>query len=317
MLTSPWLVLPGVLPLGLVVFGFFGLAWVPLWSLPGALLSGASPFHLWGLLAPEHLPGILSPAVGLAMAALGLLLAPGLFRLRRWWDGLLLGPTRSADLAGRVRQLTESRADALDTQAAELRRIERDLHDGAQARLVAVGLSLATAEHLLDSDPRTARELLARARGSAATALGELRDLVRGIHPPVLAERGLADAVRAVALDGPLPVEVTAALPGRFPAPVESAAYFATCEALANAGRHARATRIHVELGHSGELLRIVVRDDGRGGADPARGTGLRGIERRLGSFDGRIHLHSPPGGPTVLTMEIPCASSSPRTSTC
>ena len=142
----------------------------------------------------------------------------------------------STVLAQRVRQLTETRADAVDAQAAELRRIERDLHDGAQARLVAVGLSLATVERLLDTDPAAARALLAQARESSATALTELRDLVRGIHPPVLAERGLADAVRALALDTPLPVDVTAELAGRLPAPVESAAYFAVVRGAGQRG---------------------------------------------------------------------------------
>jgi signal transduction histidine kinase len=317
MITSPWLVLPAVLPLVLVVLGFFGLVWAPLWSAPWAALAGASPFYLWDQLPLDPLPGILSPVAGLAVTVVGLLLAPPLFALRRWWDRLLLSPTRSATLAQRVRQLTESRAEALDTQAAELRRIERDLHDGAQARLVSVGLNLATAEHLLDSDPQAARSLIAKARESSATALTELRNLVRGIHPPVLAERGLADAVRAVALDCPIPVRVSVELPGRFAAPVESAAYFATCEALANAGRHGGAGAISVDIGFAEERLTIVVRDDGHGGADPSRGTGLRGITRRLGSFDGHVHLHSPPGGPTVVTMEIPCALSSPRTSTC
>jgi signal transduction histidine kinase len=225
-------------------------------------------------------------------------------------------PTASTVLAHRVRQLTETRADAVDAQAAELRRIERDLHDGAQARLVAVGMSLATVERLLETDPAAARALVAQARETSATALTELRDLVRGIHPPVLAERGLAEAVRAIALDTPLPVDVTADLAGRLPAPVEAAAYFATVEALANAARHARATRVRVDLRHVDAVLRISVSDDGRGGADPDRGTGLRGVRRRLAPFDGVMHVHSPVGGPTVVTMEIPCALSSPRIST-
>jgi signal transduction histidine kinase len=323
LLGSAWLVGPGLVPLGLAVAGFVGLVWVPLWwvpfGVPTGLVTGrwSSPFPVWDALPFDAVPGLVSPLVGLAVAAVGLAVAGPLLRVRRWWDGLLLGPTPAARLAQRVRQLTASRADAVDTQASELRRIERDLHDGAQARLVHVGLSLATVEQLLDTDPEAAHALLAHARQSSATALEELRDLVRGIHPPVLAERGLADAVRAIALDSPLQVDVVVRLPGRLDAPVESAAYFAVCELLANAGRHGGAARVAIELAHDGAVLRIVVRDDGRGGADPARGTGLRGITRRLGTFDGALVLHSPPGGPTVVTMEIPCASSSPRTSTC
>src|SRR5690606_20792708 len=141
-------------------------------------------------------------------------------------------------------------------------------------------------------------KLLAQARETSATALTELRDLVRGIHPPVLAERGLGDAVRAVALDAPLPVEVTVDLSGRPAAPVESAAYFATVEALANAARHSGASRVAIDIRHADDVLRITVTDDGRGGADPARGTGLLGIKRRLGTFDGTLTIESPPGGP-------------------
>jgi signal transduction histidine kinase len=139
---------------------------------------------------------------------------------------------------------------------------------------------------------------------------------VRGIHPPVLSERGLGDAVRALALDAGIPVRVSVDLPGRPPAPVESAVYFAVSEVLANAVRHAGATAITVDMRHRDGVLRAAVRDDGRGGADPAGGTGLRGIERRLGSFDGTLAVRSPHGGPTEVTLEVPCALSSPKTST-
>jgi signal transduction histidine kinase len=177
-------------------------------------------------------------------------------------------------------------------------------------------MSLSTIERLLDTDPQAARELLAKTRESAATALRELREVVRGIHPPVLAERGLGDAVRALALDSPLAATVTVRLPQRLPDPIEAAAYFAVAEALGNAARHAEARQVRILLEQVDGLLRIVVRDDGKGGADPTRGSGLRGLARRLGMFDGTVTVASPPGGPTELTMEIPCASSSPRTST-
>ncbi|HEX6468956.1 MAG TPA: sensor histidine kinase [Streptosporangiaceae bacterium] len=256
-------------------------------------------------------------ALGAAYLLVGLAVNP---TIMRWHAGLtraFLAPTKEQELSLRVAHLAETRSDALDTQAAELRRIERDLHDGAQARLVAMGMSLTAIEHLLERDPEQAKKLLAQARESSSKALAELRDLVRGIHPPVLAERGLGDAVQALALASSLRTEVTVELPGRLPAPVESAAYFAVSEVLTNAAKHGGAHRAWIDVRHADGMLRVSVTDDGHGGADPARGTGLRGIERRLATFDGVLALSSPPGGPTIVTMELPCASSSPRTSSC
>jgi signal transduction histidine kinase len=227
----------------------------------------------------------------------------------------LLAPNEKTRLAQRVQELTASRAETVDTSAAELRRIERDLHDGAQARLVSLGMSLGLAEELLGADPGTARTLLAEARASSSEALAELRDLVRGIHPPVLADRGLVGAVEALALASSLPVSITAEVPGRLPAPVESAAYFAVAEALANAIKHSGATGIDVTMLHSSESLDISVRDDGTGGAASELGTGLRGIQRRLAAFDGTLTVESPPGGPTIVAMVLPCASSLPKIS--
>ena len=254
--------------------------------------------------------------VGVAAMVLAPVLAP---TLRRWhdrWTPVLLAPTKSARLTQRVERLTETRADAVDSQAAELRRIERDLHDGAQGRLVAMGMALRTVERLLDVDPSTARRLIVEVRENTSIALTEIRDLVHGIHPPVLAERGLADAVRVVALDCPLDVEVAADLPGRLDPPVESAAYFAVRELLTNAAKHSGASRVRVSVRHADQVLRIQVYDDGRGGVDPGGGTGLLGVRRRLGTFDGVLDVRSPVGGPTTLTMEIPCELSSRRTST-
>jgi signal transduction histidine kinase len=221
---------------------------------------------------------------------------------------VMLAPSEQAQLSARVRQLTESRAETVDTQAAELRRIERDLHDGAQARLVSVGLSLGLAEEKLRDNPDQARRLLAEARTANSEALAELRDLVRGIHPPVLADRGLVGAVQALALSGPTPVEVHTNLDGRLPARVESAAYFAVAEALANAVKHSGATTIDIGLTRADDQLRLEVRDDGRGGANPENGSGLRGVEQRLAAFDGTVHVYSPSGGPTVVVMELPLA---------
>ncbi|MEU2086343.1 ATP-binding protein, partial [Streptomyces albus] len=155
----------------------------------------------------------------------------------------------------------------------------------------------------------------AQARENSAEALTELRDLVRGIHPPVLAERGLGDAAKALALRMAIPVEVDVDLPGRFPEPVESAAYFAVSEVLTNAAKHAGAERVWLDIHHTaadGGMLRIAVTDDGRGGADLTKGSGLAGVERRLGQFDGILALNSPPGGPTMITMEIPCRPTKP-----
>ncbi len=226
----------------------------------------------------------------------------------------MLAPAGQAELAWRARHLAQTRAEAVDAGAAEMRRIERDLHDGAQARLVAMGMTLDAADQLLAGNP-AARALLAEARESSAKALAELRDLVRGIHPPVLADRGLVDAVHALALNLPLRVHFASELAGRPPAPVESAAYFAASELLANVSKHAHAGQVWIDLRHEGGMLRVDVADDGTGGADPACGTGLAGIERRLAAFDGVLAVSSPPGGPTVVTMEIPCALSSLKTS--
>ena len=225
----------------------------------------------------------------------------------------LLSVSEKSRLAQRVEQLAVSRAETVDTQSAELRRIERDLHDGAQARLVSLGMSLAMAEQALARDPDAARALLSEARTASSDALAELRDLVRGIHPPVLADRGLVGAVQALALAAPLPVEVDAQIDGRLPAPVESAAYFAVAEALTNVIKHARAEHAWIQLSHDGDVLIARIKDDGAGGADPSGGTGLRGIERRLSAFDGNVAVKSPPGGPTELAMVLPCVSSSPK----
>lgn len=323
-----------VLPAALAWYGPFGLITPAVATYFG---GGHSAFH--GALfnsTVAALPG----GVALYTAALPLAHA-GRVRHGRWLP-VLLGPApcvasdvalenERRRLAARVVELTETRTATLDTAAAELRRIERDLHDGAQARLVALGMNLGALGALMESDPARARRLITQMRDDSAKALTELRDLVRGIHPPVLAERGLPDAVRALALDAPMEAEVDAVLPGRPEAPIESALYFAVSELLANAAKHSGAEivriTLHYEDGDRDEkgdgdgsldgVLRCTVRDDGRGGADPdaERGSGLRGVRRRLAAFDGRVAVHSPPGGPTVVTMELPCVLSSPRTS--
>ncbi|MEU3194104.1 histidine kinase [Streptomyces sp. NPDC006992] len=222
----------------------------------------------------------------------------------------MLEPTREMLLSRRVTELYETRHDAVDTSAAELRRIERDLHDGAQARLVAMGMSLGTIEALVERDPARAKQMIAQARENSAEALTELRDLVRGIHPPVLAERGLPDALRALALRMPVPVEEDIELPGRFEEPLESAVYFAVSELLTNAAKHSRAAKVWLDVLYvgapDGSAIRVTVTDDGRGGAALGSGSGLEGVQRRLAQFDGVMALSSPPGGPTMITLEVP-----------
>ncbi len=301
----------GVVSLAVPLYGVEGLTLLPLW------LHLSTGWYGYGLFWPIETTaeGWLAAPQGLLILMLGLAAAPWL----RWVDArfakLFLAPTRAAELRLRVTQLTVTRADTVDAQAAELRRIERDLHDGAQARLVALGMTIGLAEELIERDPAAARKLLAEAREASSTALVELRHLVRGIHPPVLAERGLDGAVRALALSLPVPVVVDTDLPGRPETPVESAAYFAVAEALANVNRHSGARTSWVTMRCADDRLVMVVGDDGVGGADPRGGTGLHGMERRLAAFDGTMTVSSPPGGPTVVTMELPCVLSSPRTS--
>ncbi|MER5303412.1 sensor domain-containing protein [Streptomyces lasiicapitis] len=249
-------------------------------------------------------------ALGTGLAVLALFANPAIVRGHFLLSRTLLAPTasmRERALTQRVDRLEETRHDAVDTSAAELRRIERDLHDGAQARLVAMGMDLGTIEALVEKDPAKAKEMLAKARQNSGEALTELRDLVRGIHPPVLAERGLGDAVKALALRLPVATDVDVDLAGRADEPVEAAAYFAVSETLTNAVKYAEADRIWVDVHHEHGMLRIAVTDNGKGGAAVGTGSGLSGIERRLGTFDGVLAVSSPVGGPTMVTMEIPC----------
>ncbi|GAB3005974.1 sensor histidine kinase [Saccharothrix stipae] len=216
-----------------------------------------------------------------------------------------------ARLRRQVSTLRETRLRVVDAQAAELQRIERDLHDGAQARIVAAGMTLALADRKLRSaglaeDPARADVLTARRQ--LDDALAELRRLVRGIYPPILTDRGLAAALTALAGDAPLGVVVEAGELGELPPAVESAAYFVVAEALANAVKHAAADECSISLRRSGGVLAVAVRDDGRGGADPS-GSGLDGLRRRVEALDGTMEITSPPGGPTTVLAELPCAS--------
>ena len=303
------------------------LLWL-LVNLPAGVVLGLLPAFLvvaggWTLVAdfgnlffgwwPGTSPGFWAQVFLLSMFPLGVLLGPRLLKAHAQAASSLLAPTREA-MAAQVGQLAESRSQAVDASAAELRRIERDLHDGAQARLVSLGMNIGFAEEVLRDNPDLALNLLAEARTSSGQALVELRTLVRGIHPPVLAERGLDGAVRALALSLPLPVDLHIDLAGRASAPVESALYFAIAEALANVIKHSGANRAWVQLEYDSGKLVAIVGDNGTGGATPGSGGGLRGVERRLAAFDGVIAVTSPVGGPTLVTMELPCELSLART---
>ena len=214
------------------------------------------------------------------------------------------------DLERRVERLTETRAGAVDAAQAELARIERDLHDGAQARLVAAAMDLGMAEQKLDADdPAAARELIAQARGETQRALAELRDLARGIRPALLSERGLGAAVTSLAArGGGVPATVDYHVDVPLPQQVETAAYFVVSEALANVAKHAGARTAAVRIERRGDRLEVEIRDDGQGGADPAGG-GLTGLRKRVEALDGTLLVSSPAGGPTILRAELPCAS--------
>ncbi|WP_051807446.1 sensor histidine kinase [Actinoplanes subtropicus] len=300
----------GLITVLVPAYGLAGVGLLPLWLFLGHVWFGYGAFRPTANLGEAWL----ALPQGLAILVTGLAVAPLLRRTDALFARLFLAPTSAAELRLRVAHLTTTRTDAIDAQAAELRRIERDLHDGAQARMVSVGMTIGLAERLVRRDPAAALKLLAEARASSKAALADLRQLVQGIHPPVLAERGLEGAVRALVLHLPLRTEVTSRLSGRLETPVESAVYFAVAEALANTGRHSRARTAWVSMRHDDGRPVVEVGDDGIGGADPGRGTGLQGIERRLSAFDGTVTVSSPANGPTVVTMEVPRELSSPKT---
>jgi signal transduction histidine kinase len=213
-----------------------------------------------------------------------------------------------AELRARVEELQTSRARIVRVGLEERRRLERDLHDGAQQRLVALRLQLRLARDQAAKDPAVTQRMLDGAMTELDEALAELRELARGIHPAVLADRGLEPALSALAGRAPLPVEVKSAPDERLPAPVEAAAYFVVAEALTNVARYAQASRASVAVERQNGHAVVEVRDDGVGGADPTRGTGLVGLQDRLAALDGRLEVESPTGGGTVVRADIPCA---------
>ena len=219
----------------------------------------------------------------------------------------LLGPSRAEELEYQVERLAQTRAGVVDAADAERRRLERDLHDGTQQRLVslAMRLGMARAER---PDATQAHQVIAEAHEEAKAALAELRHLVRGLHPAVLEDRGLDAALSGVAARLPIPVRLTVDVPGRPPPTIEAVAYFVVSEGLTNIAKHAQASQAEVFVQRANDRLHIIVSDDGLGGADPARGTGLAGLAKRAASVDGTFEITSPPGGPTLLTVDLPCA---------
>src|SRR5215470_14113349 len=311
---KPWPVGPWLTAATWRQLGFHLLA-LPTGVAGGALVAACwlAPAAAIGYLAAGHPPAAGAAAVA---AAAGLLLAaPWLARQVTRADvasaRALLGPGRSEELAQRVESLAQSRADVVAAADAERRRIERDLHDGAQQRLVSLAMNLGMARERFADAPEPVRRAIADAHDEAVLALSELREFIRGLHPAVLNDRGLDAALSGLAARAPLPVRLRVDVPRPASPSVEAVAYFIVSEALTNVAKHAQATRAEVTVTRAGDLLRIAVTDDGRGGAVPSAGdsTGLRGLAQRAAAVDGTLSIDSPPGGPTTITAELPCES--------
>ncbi|MFA1545783.1 sensor histidine kinase [Actinomadura chokoriensis] len=292
-----------------------GLAVIAAWA--GGLVLATSGAYAWALPGSSPLSMVdkaHSVRIG-ALTLLGLLLlaaAPWIAAAVRRLDAraaaALLGPDRARELERRVEDLAEKRASVVDAADIERRRIERDLHDGAQQRLVSLALNLGLARETLTGVPDEAMQVIVAAHEEAKEALTELRTLIRGLHPAVLEDRGLDAALSGVAARVPLPVRLRVEAEPRASSTVEAVAYFVVSEALTNAVRHAKADEVDIAVVRRGDVLRVTVRDDGVGGADPSGGTGLTGLARRVGSVDGTFRITSPAGGPTTVTVELPCA---------
>ncbi|MFF5080370.1 sensor histidine kinase [Actinoplanes sp. NPDC000266] len=302
---STWGMVLGILGISLPLYAVQDLTFPLWWTLvPAGTGPGIVFWYVDGLFG-----ALLVCLYGVFWLAVCVFGHPILARVQAWPGRTLLAPPAGADLSLRVAQLTATRAAALDAHAAELRRIERSLHDGAQNRLVAVTVLLGAARRQVARDPDGAGELLERAQGAAEQALAELRTVVKTILPPVLDGRGLDGALKALTADSGVPCKLEVDLPGRCAASVEATAYFVVAEALTNITRHSRATSATVSVSLAERNLRIRVEDDGRGGADEANGSGIKGIRRRVEAYDGRLTMESPPGGPTTMWVELPCGS--------
>jgi signal transduction histidine kinase len=298
-------------PVGLTGFALLTTLWSTALALVtlvsfGWLLPAGSAY---GIADYEPVSVTAACVSSVVLAAGAVLTARGLAWLDVRLARSLLQSSRVEVLAKRVTALAESRADVVDAADAERRRIERDLHDGAQQRLVSLAMNLGMARaNLADADPQ-ARAAIEQAHDEAKQALVELRDLVRGLHPAVLDDRGLDAALSGIAARSPVPVRLRVSVPARPSRTIEAIAYFVVSEALANVAKHARADRAEVEVTRTGDVLRIVISDTGQGGADPRAGTGLRGLGQRIGSVDGALRIDSPAGGPTAIIVELPCES--------
>ncbi|MFF9374043.1 sensor histidine kinase [Streptomyces griseoluteus] len=303
----PWAVFSFSVAISFWTYGWALLTY-PLWFWVFPMWAGQGGIQLYG--DDHHSVYLDNPFEITATALVGLvftLLTPWVLRGLTTVDGLLvrglLGPSR---LTARVEELESDRGVVVDTAAADLRRIERDLHDGAQARLVNLAMGLGLAKEKLHHDPETAARMVEEAHGEVKTALKELRDLARGIHPAVLTDRGLDAALSAIATRCTVPVTLTVDLPTR-PAPaIEGITYYTASELLQNISKHSHAHHATLDLWHTPHHLKLQIRDDGIGGADAGRGTGLAGLAERLGAVDGVLVIDSPPGGPTVITAELP-----------
>ncbi|MFJ3145693.1 sensor histidine kinase [Streptomyces halstedii] len=295
-----------------VAVTFWATGWTaftyPLWRWVFPTYVGVGGIQLYGddthqvyLDSPFELA--VTSAVGLALV----LVTPWIVRALASVDRLLvlglLGPSR---LATRVSELESDRGVVVDTAAADLRRIERDLHDGAQARLVALAMDLGLAKEKLTADPEAAARMVDEAHGEVKVALQELRDLARGIHPAVLTDRGLDAALSAIASRCTVPVTVEVDLDSRPAQAIEGIAYFTVSELLQNVSKHSRASRATVDVWRAADRLMLQVTDNGRGGADASSGSGLAGLAERLDAVDGVLVVESPAGGPTTVTAELP-----------
>ncbi|MFJ4186158.1 histidine kinase [Kitasatospora sp. NPDC089509] len=293
------------------VLALGALACVYLWGV--ALVLTTVYAWVWMLPLEAGLRGELA-GLDVLLTVTGVLLlvvTPWLTTLSAWLEvraaRLLLGPNRAEQLEQRVEEIAESRAGLVDAVDAERRRIERDLHDGAQQRLTSLAMNLGLARRTLKDCPPDAMQVIVAAHEEAQAAIDELRDLVRGLHPAVLEDRGLDAALSGIAARAPLPVRLDVELSERIAPTVEAVAYFTVSEALTNVAKHARAKQVDVSVRTAGGRLRLVIGDDGVGGADPSRGTGLTGLRKRAASVDGTLSVLSPLGGPTTITVELPC----------
>ncbi|MGA5319786.1 sensor histidine kinase [Streptomyces seoulensis] len=303
----PWAVFSFSLAISFWTYGWALLTY-PLWFWVFPMWAGQGGIQLYG--DDHHSVYLDNPWEITATALVGLvftLLTPWLLRGLTTVDGLLvrglLGPSR---LTARVEELESDRGVVVDTAAADLRRIERDLHDGAQARLVNLAMGLGLAKEKLHHDPETAARMVEEAHGEVKTALKELRDLARGIHPAILTDRGLDAALSHIATRCTVPVTLTVDLPTRPTPAIEGITYYTASELLQNISKHSHAHTATLDLWHTPHHLMLQIRDDGIGGADPAHGSGLAGLAERLGAVDGVLVVDSPPGGPTVVTAELP-----------